>query len=180
MKKNLLIFGISCLSFFACKDKEAEPAEENELITTLQLNFKNGITTETFVWKDLDGEGGMAPQVQNVVLKPNTTYDLSVKVLDESKNPVLDITQEVKEKDDEHLFLYIPQPSSLLAYTYIDKDAKNFPVGLLGNLKTNAAGNGKLKVQLRHQPPAGGKATKDGTATPGSDDINIDFVVEVK
>lgn len=164
----------------SCKDEEVDAEEENELITTVKLNFTSGGTTQSFKYSDSDGDGGKAPTVDAISLKPNTTYTLTVEVLDESKMPVSDITEEVKEESDEHLFVYTPTPSSLLTYTYGDKDANNFVIGLTGSAKTNAAGTGKLKVQLRHQPPINGKATKDGTPTPGSDDINIDFNVAVQ
>ena len=164
----------------SCKDEEVVVEEENELITTVKLNFTSGGTTQSFKYSDPDGDGGKAPTIDAITLKPNTTYTLTVEVLDESKMPVSNITEEVKEESDEHLFVYTPTPSNLLTYTYGDKDAKNFGIGITGSAKTNAAGTGKLKVQLRHQPPIIGKATKDGTATPGSDDINIDFNVTVQ
>ena len=163
----------------SCKKDDME-AEENELITTVKLNFAAGGTTQTFKYSDPDGDGGKAPTIEAVSLKANTTYTLTVELLDESKMPVGNITNEVKNEKDEHLFIYSPTPSSLLTYTYGDKDSRNFNVGLTGTAKTNMAGTGKLKIQLRHQPPINGKATKDGTATPGSDDINIDFNVTVQ
>jgi hypothetical protein len=164
----------------SCKDEEVAVEEENELITTVKLNFTSGGITQSFKYSDPDGNGGKAPTIDAISLKPTTTYTLTVEVLDESKMPVGNITDEVKEEGDEHLFVYTPSPSSLLTYTYGDKDAKNFGIGITGSAKTNAAGTGKLKVQLRHQPPINGKASKDGTPTPGSDDINIDFNVIVQ
>ncbi len=171
---NATLFTVSC------KDEEVDAEEENELITTVKLNFTSGGTTQSFKYSDPDGDGGKAPTVDAITLKPNTTYTLTVEVLDESKMPVSNITEEVKEESDEHLFVYTPTPSNLLTYTYGDKDANNFGIGITGSAKTNTAGTGKLKVQLRHQPPINGKASKDGTPTPGSDDINIDFNVTVQ
>lgn len=164
----------------SCKDEEVDAEEENELITTVKLNFTSGGTTQSFKYSDTDGDGGKAPTIDAISLKPNTTYTLTVEVLDESKSPAGNITEEVKEESDEHLFVYTPTPSSLLTYTYGDKDVNNFGIGLTGTARTNAAGTGKLKVQLRHQPPVSGKATKNGTPTPGSDDINVDFNVTVQ
>ena len=164
----------------SCKDEEVVVEEENELITTVKLNFTSGGTTQSFKYSDPDGDGGKTPTIDAISLKPNTAYTLTVEVLDESKMPVGNITDEVKKESDEHLFVYTPTPSSLLTYSYGDKDAKNFGIGITGSAKTNVAGTGKLKVQLRHQPPINGKATKDGTPTPGSDDINIDFNVTVQ
>jgi len=174
---NLLITALFSVS---CKDEEVDAKEENELITTVKLNFTSGGTTQSFKYSDPDGDGGKAPTIDAISLKPNTTYTLTIEVLDESKMPVGNITDEIKKESDEHLFVYTPTPSSLLTYVYGDKDSNNFGIGITGSTKTNTAGTGKLKVQLRHQPPINGKASKDGTPTPGSDDINIDFNVTVQ
>ena len=187
MKKRLLIIGkllgISALLFVsACKkDSDVDPEEENELITTVKLNFSAGGSTKTFTYSDSDGDGGKAPtKFETISLSPNTTYTLTVELLDESKSPVSNISNEVKEEGDEHLFIYTPSPSGLITYTYGDKDSRNLGIGLTGTAKTGTSGSGKFKVQLRHQPPIGGKPVKDGTATPGSDDVNLDFNLEVK
>jgi hypothetical protein len=186
MQKNRVIL-LKCLvlamlfSVVACKDTSVDVEEENEIITTVKLNFTLGGTTQSFVFNDPDGDGGNAPvKFENISLKANTSYTLTVELLDESKTPAENITNEVATESDEHLFVFTPSPSSLLTYTYDDKDARNFPVGLKGTVKTGAAGTGKLKVQLRHQPPVNGKEVKDGTPAPGSDDVNLDFNITIQ
>lgn len=179
MKKKILGLLIIIVSTQACK-KTTVDAEENELITTVKLNFTEGTNTKTFVWKDIDGEGGKNPVIDKISLKPNTSYTLKVEFLDESKTPADNITTEVNEESDEHLLIFTASPTGLASYTYNDKDSNNLPVGLSGTLKTNVSGTGMLKVQLRHQPPINGKNTKDGTATPGSDDANVDFSLSVE
>ncbi len=180
MKRNIswmLLFGIASL-FVQCKDsgEDVKPDTDNELITTVKLKFTEQGTTNvsTFTSSDPDGEGGAAPVIQPISLKAATTYAVTVELLDESKTPAVDITKEVDEKAEEHLFIYTASPSTLLTYTAEDKDANNYPVGLVGKATTGAAGTGTLKVQLRHQP-----GNKNGTATPGSDDVNIDFVLQI-
>jgi hypothetical protein len=163
----------------SCSKEAPAPEDENELITTVQLKFTEGSTNQVFEWKDLDGDGGKAPTIQNVVLKANKTYKLDIVFLNESKTPVGDITNEVAAESDEHLVVFTATPSSLLTYTYNDKDVNNFPIGLTGAVKTNAVGTGSLKVQLRHQPSVANMKQKNGTATPGSDDVNISFGVAV-
>jgi hypothetical protein len=182
MKKNLFsltkLLSLSILIFISSckKDSDLDPEEENEIITTIKLNFTAGGSTKTFTYSDTDGDGGNAPtKFETITLAPNTSYSLTIELLDESKTPVSNITEEVSEESDEHLFIFTPSPSNLLTYTYGDKDGRNFGVGLSGTAKTGNAGIGKLKVQLRHQPPIGGKPVKDGTSTPGSDDVNLDF-----
>ncbi len=178
-----LLLGMAVLFTQCDKAEKVEPDDENELITTVQLNFtESGSTsTQTFTFRDVDGDGGNPPSVfEKITLKPNTTYTMTVDLKDDSKTPAEDIGKEVKEEADEHLFVFTPSPASLLNYTYGDQDANKLPIGLTGTAKTSAAGTGKLKVQLRHQTPVNGKATKDGTVGPGSDDVNLDFDLEVK
>lgn len=179
----VIFLGISVLFTQCDKAKDVEPDNENELITTVQLKFtESGASApQTFTYRDVDGDGGNAPSVfEKITLKPNTTYALTVELKDESKTPAEDISEEVREEADEHLFVFTPSPASLLTYTYGDQDSRNFPIGLTGTAKTGAAGTGKLKVQLRHQPPVSGNAVKNGTPGPGSDDVNLDFDLEVK
>ncbi|GAB3897156.1 hypothetical protein GCM10028803_15340 [Larkinella knui] len=176
----VVMLGVAMGLVTGCNDKadEPEPADENELITTVNLKFtESGTTTvQTFSYRDPDGDGGQAPtKFDRIVLKANKTYDLAVELLDESKTPTDDVSKEVAEKSGEHLFVFTLTPASLATYSYGDKDAKNLPIGLKGTVKTNAAGTGKLKVQLRHQPNA-----KDGTPAPGSDDVNVDFDLTVQ
>ena len=180
--KNILVLHLSIfiLGLSSCKEKEVEPTEENELITTVKLNFEEAGVVSSFKYSDPDGDGGAAPTIDKITLAPNKAYNLTIELLDESKNPAQNIGEEVASEADEHLFIYTPTPSSLLTYTYGDKDSKNLGIGLKGKLITNSSGTGKLKVQLRHQPPINGTPTKNGSPIPGSDDINIDFNVEVK
>ncbi len=163
-----------------CKDsgEDLKPDEENELITTVQLSFTNKSTgaIKTFLFQDKDGDGGnAATRFDTITLAPNSEYGLAIAFLDESKNPTDDITAEIEEKADEHLIVVSANPAGLLAYTYNDADGNGFPIGLKGTAKTSATGSGSLKIQLRHQP-----GTKNGTATPGSDDVNLDFRLVVQ
>jgi hypothetical protein len=164
----------------ACNKDSIDIEDENELITSVKLNFTANGNTQTFAYTDPDGDGGKAPTVSTISLKPNITYTMTIEILDESKSPINNITNEVATEKDEHLFIYTPTPSSLFTYTYGDKDSRNLSVGLTGSVKTGAVGTGKLKVQLRHQPPINGTPSKNGSVTPGSDDVNIDFNVTVQ
>ncbi len=164
----------------SCTKTSVDIHDENELITTVKLQFSAEGKTETFSYSDKDGDGGMTPKIDDIILEANKKYSVSVLVLDESKTPIDDITKEIMENQEEHLFVFTPSPSSLITYAYGDKDKNGFVVGLQGSATTNSAGVGKLKVQLRHQPLVNGKISKDGTATPGSDDVNIEFNLLIK
>jgi hypothetical protein len=164
----------------SCKKDEPAPVEDNETITTVRLKFTQGTTVTTFNFKDLDGDGGNAPVIDKISLKPNTTYTLTVEVLDETKNPVSDITTEIKKEQDEHIIQYVATPATVLSVTPTDKDSRNFPVGLAASAKTTNAGTGKLRVVLYHQSPVNNVAVKNGTFTVGSTDFDVSFDVDVK
>jgi hypothetical protein len=167
------------LAFSSCKKDKDEPTpdEDNEQITTVtyELTPAGGGTAAIVTWRDVDGTGGNAPTIGTLNLRPNTTYTGTIKLLDETKSPMENITDEVAEEKDEHLFVYTPTPAALLTITRTDVDSKNLPVGLATRLVTNAAGTGNLTVTLRHQP-----GTKDGTAGPGDTDVEVTFPVTVQ
>jgi hypothetical protein len=178
MKTNLLLlslFVIGLMLVTSCeKDKDADPDNEQELITTVRLTFTGGGATLTFNAADKDGAGGLAPVIDQVVLKPNTDYTLSVQFLDESKTPAGDITKEVAEESDEHLVCYAASGAMPLP-GITDKDKKDKPLGLKSSFKTGAAGVGSLKVTLKHE------ADKNN-ATPcntGETDAEATFPVSV-
>ncbi len=179
MIKNVLFLFLSCFVLLSCKDS-VEPEAENELITTVKLSFAAGGKTLVYFYKDLDGDGGKMPVIDKIALSPNTDYLVSTEFLDESKTPAVSITEEILKEAAEHLVIYTPSSPNLGIFTYSDKDKNGFNIGLKGNFKTNTAQNGSLKVQLRHQPEVNGKRVKDGSITPGSDDVNISFTVEIK
>ncbi len=188
MKKNRIWMSAIALGLMVtltqCKNADdVTPEDENELITTVQLEFTPtaGGSAQTFTFRDPDGDGGNAPtRFDTISLAANTSYTLHVKVQDESKTPTEDITEEIEEKADEHLFVFTANPASLLTYTYGDTDSRNLPIGLTGTARTGTAGTGTLRVQLRHQPPVNGTPVKDGTAGPGSDDVNLNFNLRVR
>jgi hypothetical protein len=180
-KKHLILLFL--VTFSACKkDKEVDPTDDNELITTIKLNFTNNGVTKSFLFEDKDGEGGNAPtKFEKIILEANKQYDFTIQLLDESKSPAVNISDIIAaEEKDQHLFLYNAIPITIISFSDFDKDKNNFNVGLTAKVNTTRSGTGKLKVQLRHQPPINGKPTKDGTSTPGSDDINLDFDLEIK
>ncbi|MCA0231268.1 MAG: hypothetical protein LCH91_12435 [Bacteroidetes bacterium] len=170
----IILLGL-VLTLGSCKKEDPAPEDENELITTVRLKFTENGTTQTFEWKDLDGDGGAAPTISAISLRPSRTYKLEVEFLNESVSPAESITSEILEEADEHLVVVTPSASSLFTYTATDKDSRNFPIGLAGTLVTGAASTGTIKVQLRHQPPVNGQPVKNGTVTPGSDDANVTF-----
>ena len=179
--KKLTIFALLLgISLSGCKKDEPEPIQDNEFISTMRLTFTEGNNKLVYSIKDLDGDGGNAPVIDVIKLLPNKTYTLSTEFLDETKNPIVNLTSEIEAESAEHLVVFEPNSANLLTVTRTDKDSRNFEVGLKATAKTNAAVNGTLKVSLKHQPAVGGVPTKNGNAIVGSTDFEGTFKVEVK
>ena len=181
-KKSLIYVTCVLLSVGACKKDEQNvaPTDDNEAITTATLTLTNKAVPTEIVTATVDKLNTTADFTQATLnLKANTTYTGTVTLLDKTKTPTLDATEEIREKLNEHLFVYTPAPSALITVTPTDKDSNPapgpYPVGLTTEMKTGAAGAGTLKVVLRHQPN-----TKNGTASPGTTDLDTTFPVVVK
>lgn len=169
---------IALLVLNGCKsDDTSKKVDEQELLTTVRLTYTNQVNITDIVkvtWKDIDGAGGAAPIIDNLNLKANTTYNVMLEVLDESKTPAVNKTPEIFSEGVQHQFFYA---SALLSVSYADKDTKNLPIGLATSQKTGAIGDGKLKITLKHQPNL---KSATSTIATGETDIEVEFNVSVK
>ena len=165
IKKSLwLVVAISLLASACKKDEQnVAPTDDNEALTTATLTLTNKANAQDVVTATIENLNKSADfSNATLKLKPNTTYSGTIK-----------------EKANEHLFVYMPSTTNLLTVTITDRDTNPapgpYPVGLSFDLQTGAAATGKLNVRLRHQPNA-----KNGTPTPGTDDLNTDFPVVIQ
>lgn len=180
MKKQFfsiyLIFTFLTIFSFSCeKDTSEYPEDELELITTVSLTFTPATgSAKSFKWTDKDGTGGLAPVIESIVLAANTSYTISTSFLDESKSPAYNVTEDIQEDGYEHLVCYTSSGSAP-AVQITDLDKKKDPLGLAGTAKTTTAGNGSLKISLKHIPDK-------KSATPcstGETDIEVTFPVTI-
>lgn len=173
------------------------PGEENpeEIITNVNLTFTAGDgTTVTATAEDPDGEGPLELEVVTpIALAANTTYTLTMELLNaEDPADVEDITAEIEEEDNEHMFFfawtadYFSDPSGDGnvdnrgdAVNYNDQDAGGLPVGLSTTWTTGDAStaDGEFRVILKHQPD--GIKTATSTATDGDSDIDISWTLSI-
>jgi hypothetical protein len=151
---------------------------EPEVITTLTLNFTdaNGVQPDvSATFRDPDGDGGQGPDIfDNIDLVANTTYNCTITLLDESGSEVEDMTVEIREEDDEHLFCFTPASGADVTVTRTDTDG-TFEVGLSSQWATGAASTGTVNVVLKHQPDG----LKDGTCAPGETDVEVLFITNI-
>jgi len=174
----LLFLAAGLLSSCDKNDDEQEPENESELITTVMLMMQEQGTTNvvTATFRDPDGDGGNAPtKFDEIVLKPNTVYNTTITLMDESKTPAENITEEIEEESADHQFFYTPTAGLNVSVAYQDKDVNNLPIGLETTVTTGAASNGKLNVTLKHQP-----GIKNNNIATGETDVEIDFTTKVQ
>lgn len=182
--KNYILFlsmtiALSGILSSCDEPKEPEVENEEELITTVTLQFTNNLDTtdvREFIFKDVDGPGGSDPtQFDTVRLDAAGDYTMNVFFLNESVTPAEDITVEVQEEAVDHQLFFTVDPSTLMTITYGDFDINGGDIGLENFVIAGAAGTGTLQVVLKHQP-----GIKDGNISTGETDVELLFQAEVE
>lgn len=183
---SILKFSLAIIIFFGLSscDKTVE-ANEEELITTVIYTLESKTTNDkvTLKFSDLDGSGGIAPIIQTIgKFKVGLEYNGTISILNESTNPVDDITEEVKDEGIDHQFFY--EVSGVLSdemkITYNDVDNNNLPIGINSKVVVTTSGTGTLKITLRHQPDKKAAGVSDGKITNagGETDVEVNFDIE--
>jgi hypothetical protein len=196
---NVLI-GLTALSSLAflssCDDDEPTKEDTPELITKATLTFTptGGGTTVVVTATDPDGEGVQDIIVDDPInLAVAKSYTLSIEMINElaaPTDPEYDITGEVEEEGDEHIFFFswtnnvFTDPagngnvdSRSDDVNYEDEDANGLPLGLETSWTTSAAASGKFRVVLKHQPNL--KSATSGYSD-GETDLDIEFDINVQ
>jgi hypothetical protein len=198
MKSNLhtinyltLAFGLVATLLSACKKdtNSTTPANEEEIITTVALAVQDSgvapAVIRTFYWKDLDGPGGTAPSQQDTIqLNATQTGLVTLTLSDESVSPTAVISTEIEAEKNVHQFFFTPMGSNLsLAYNPADYDNNTppKPLGLKTFWRTKGAGEGTVRLVLKHQPGLkAGINNTVGDATLGNSDLDITLPYRVR
>lgn len=183
LKKSTLYVLLLAGLLTACnmEEQSVAPTIDNEALTTATLQLTNKANAADVVTATVDKLTTTTPDFSKATLnlKANATYTGVVLLSDNTQTPATDVTAEIKDRQNIHLFVYTPAPANLFTVAITDKDTNPapgpYPIGLTYNLMTTAAGTGTLNVVLRHQPN-----TKNGTAAPGSTDLDTTFPVVIK
>lgn len=184
MKTLLTLSALLILISAGCeKDKNnnitnpPNPNEE-ELVTTFRITFTDAAGVQPQVvaqFVDPDGAGGNQPSSYDTIrLEPNTTYNATIELLNESVSPAENIAEEVEEEGVDHLFCFDLTAGLNTTITLTDQDDNGLPIGLLTQWATTTASTGVTTIRLRHQP-----GVKTGDCTPGETDIELHFVTEI-
>jgi hypothetical protein len=203
MKTNFFLFMALLGSVALLQGCADDPAEENipELITKATLTFTPTTSalaggTVVATASDPDKDGPQELTVSGpIILAKSTTYTLSIELVNElasEDDEEYNITGEVEEEADEHLFFFgwsdglfsSPAGNGNIdnradAVNYKDKDNKNLPLGLKTEWTTAAtAQSGKtFRVVLKHQPDLKSQTSK---STDGESDLDISFSMEIR
>lgn len=179
------------LAITACKkDKDdvltpsAPPANEEEVITTVQVTFTDQETpTEVFHMQvNFDDVGGGDPVAVADTLPAQRAFDVSIRVLNESVSPAVDLTNEMRNEGTDHQFFF-QVTNGNLTMTYADADANGRPIGLTSTAVTGAASiGGDLRLTLRHQPNKAAVGVEAGAITNagGETDVEVNFPLTIR
>jgi hypothetical protein len=199
----------TALFYTSCSNKAEQavaPNIANETITQASLKFVNEAsatdTTSCTYTFHVDNTGKVTSVDSTALnLKANAVYDGTVYMLDQTQSPVFVVSNEIKERQNYHLFFYQPTPINVapvisntspyipgtpvstgvaplnlsIVRTDLDTNTPPLQVGLTTKFTTGAASTGNLRWVLRHQPNA-----KNGTYDPGSSDLDVNFKVTIK
>lgn len=174
---HLLLAASLATGVFVTGCKKDDNETETENITKIVVHL-TGITDPAFHgefnWKDPDGDGGTAPTIDQIVLPANASYHAEIEVYDETKNPVEDVTEEIKAENKVHLFEYRSMLDALTIGS-LNKDDDGKPFGRESTWTTTAAATGSLRILLHHEP------TDKLAADPGGEiDFDVTFPVKVQ
>lgn len=182
MKKQILLLPILTLVFMftSCTD-DSDPVNEQEVITTMTVTLTpdTGGTDVVLQTRDLDGEGGEDPTVTVTggPLTSGVSYSGSIVLLNETEDPVENVTEEIEEEDDEHQFFFVVGSGLDVTTSYDDQDGNGNPVGLSFTLTAGSASGGDFTVTLRHEPTKPNTGINDAG---GETDIEETFVITVQ
>lgn len=171
------------------QDPNAPPCEnEEEIITDVTLAFVPAAGGDTIfaTATDPDGPGPLDLVVDSAIsLVENTEYSLSLKLLNAIEGE--DITEEIMEEDDEHMFFFawtgdlFSDPAGdgnadnrADIVNYNDMDENSLPVGLSTQWTTSSSVSGDFRVVLKHQPDI---KSATSTINDGDSDIDLTFMI---
>jgi hypothetical protein len=221
MKKNrnpLLLTTVAILFITSCNKKEqiVAPTISNEALTTISViltNTQAPFDKDTATWEQLlDNNGNPLPvdaSKANINIKANTTYSVSLLIFDKTQNPVFNVSNELKDRSNYHLFFYQPLPTtSPFVIPYATGDVLPIPIpsnsqttapvssnplNLMVNITDHDTNPQQYPVGLQSNFVTGSASSgwmrlvlrhqpnvKNGTYDPGSTDLDVGYTVTIQ
>lgn len=177
-----LILG-SLLLTTGCK-KDPNPENPEELITTVKLILTDvsTLTEYEFIWRDLDGDGGLPPEITVPSSLPaGATFAGVIQFLNELESPTEDLTDEIIDEGDEHQVFYqispalFPMTVAYSPFDELDDDGKNIGIKTVFVTSSTQSG-GSLRIVLKHEPSKSPQRDIDNPDGAGGEtDVDITF-----
>ncbi|MDZ7647364.1 MAG: hypothetical protein U5K54_09370 [Cytophagales bacterium] len=192
----VLLAIVSATFLISCNDEDPVKEDTPELITKATLTFTpaGGGTSVIVSATDPDGEGVQDLIIDGPInLAASKTYTLTVELINQlvaPTDPEYDITKEVKEEGDEHLFFFawtdnvFSDPSGngnvdnrVDKINYNDEDDTGLPIGLSTTWTTfGSSAAGTFRIILKHQPE---QKSASSDQTMGDTDLDLTFTINV-
>jgi hypothetical protein len=171
----------------------AEGNEEEEVINEIILSFVPVMGGDTISARffDADGEGVGAPTIDDINLSVSTEYNMSITLTNSLGAEPEDVTAEIMEEDDEHMFFFeftnnafgSPEGDGNVdergdPINYNDMDENGLPVGLSTNWMTQdmSIAGGSFRIVLKHQPD---QKTATSDVSVGGTDVDITIPLNI-
>jgi hypothetical protein len=180
---SLCAIVISASLLASCSD-DPESTNEEEVVTTVIITLDPEEVEDedpgeivTLSWDDtnLDAIVDASEVIISGPLLANKTYGASIQILNKSVDPEIDISAEVLEEAEEHIFCFIVLNVNI-SITSPDEDRNGLPLGLTSTWSTTSVSTGTVNIMLRHQP---GVKTGDCPGV-GDTDVDITFPVSIE
>lgn len=195
-----VLFSIILLGLSSCGSPDPVKEDVPELITKVTLTFtpQGGGPSVIATAADPDGEGIQDIVVDGAIrLAPNSTYLLQIALINGLAAPTdaaYDITSEVEEEGDEHMFFFswtagvFANPAGNGNFDNRGDDVRyegaensldegGLPLGLTTTWTTAAGGNGEFRVVLKHQPDL---KSATSSSSSGETDLDVTWTIEIE
>jgi hypothetical protein len=190
------LLAMACLGIISSCESD-DPAKEDvpELITKATLTFTPTTGAPVVVTAtDPDGDGIKDLEVDGPInLAANKDYTLTIQLVNglaAVSDPAYNITEEVEEEADEHMFFFSwtnntftdPAGNGNLdnradVVNYLDEDSNGLPLGLETGWTTAGISSGNFQVILKHQPEL---KSATSVANAGETDLDVSFTLNVQ
>lgn len=172
---------VSIALISGCSEGSNGPDDHGEQEVINRIEFEtlevNSTTRVTYVWEDADGPGGNNPnRIDTIKLDSAVSYTGTIRMYNTTVSPIIDVTQEIMERLDEHQFFFTVV-GGMLTISPRDIDSRGLPVGLSNVIAPAKKGAGDLTIELSHYDSP---ADKDGTTRSDETDVSVTFPVVVR
>lgn len=181
-----------------CNDDVSDPDghdhdHDHGVIAAVQLTFAPTSGGDAVTYEIHDG---VSDEVQ---LMAGESYDLSVAILEDDADGLLDLTGEISNDAESHQVFFLGEDiaseatqsqNALVSVDYNDSDSNGMPLGIDSVATGLQAGSGSMQVVLRHMPPENGNPIKTAesaadvasgglSAIGGDNDFDVSFDLTV-